>query len=157
MMTKYIIIILITVSSFLTSDTYSQNNWKTNWSNTLTILDSMLFRERLQFRTMQNYQNDATEELILKDIDSLIVFAADVNSHIDLCNNFKFPFDTDALNASETFNLKISALKEYYDQCRLQIHVNNNILQKRLKNEFLDFKVRQIDDIKLNNYTPILQ
>ncbi len=49
-------------------------------------------------------------------------------------------------------------------ECRLetgrthqQIHVNNNILQKRLKNEILDFKVRQIDDIKLGNYVPILK
>ena len=136
---------------------FSQNDWKTDWSNTISVIDSMFFREQRQFRIMQSYQNDATQELILKDIDSLNVFTVDVNSHIDMCNNFKFPSDADALNASETFNLKIGALKEYFDQCRLQIHVNNNILQKKLKNEILDFKVRQIDDIKLGNYVPILK
>lgn len=156
-MTKYIFIFFITVSSFFTVDTFSQNDWKTNWNNTLTILDSMFYREQRQFRTMQSYQNEATEELILKDIDTLTVFVVDVNAHIDMCNNYKFTADADAINASETFRLKLEALKEYFEQCRMQIHVNNNILQKRLKNELLDFKVRQIDDINLGSYVPILK
>ncbi len=156
-MTKYIFIFFITLSSFFPVNIFSQNDWKTDWNNTLTILDSMFYREQRQFRTMQSYQNEATEELILKDIDTLTVFVVDVNAHIDMCNNYKFTADADAINASETFRLKLEALKEYFEQCRMQIHVNNNILQKRLKNELLDFKVRQIDDIKLGSYVPILK
>ncbi len=156
-MIKHILVLFFIAVTILPVNIFSQNDWKTDWNKTLTILDSMFYREQRQFRTMQSYQNEATEELILKDIDTLNVFAVDVNLHIDLANGYKFPSDADALNASETFNLKIGAIKEYFDQCRLQIHVNNNILQKRLKNEILDFKVRQIDDIKLGNYVPILK
>lgn len=156
-MLKYITVLFIVVLFFCAADTYSQNDWKTDWSNTLSKLDSMFYREQTQFRTMQGYQNDATEELILKDIDTLKVFVTDVDAHIAICNNYKFPGDADAINASETFRLKLEGLKEYFEQCRLQIHVNNNILQRKLKNETLDFKVRQIDDLKLGNYAPVLK
>lgn len=80
----------------------------------------MFYREQAQFRLMQSYQNDATEELILKDMDTLSVFVTDVNAHIDYCNNFKFSPDADVINASETIRLKIEGLKEYVEQCRLQ-------------------------------------
>lgn len=152
-----IFITLFILLSLVSSKTYSQDDWKLFWSAALSKLDSMFYREQAQFRLMQSYQNDATEELILKDIDTLNVFVKDVNLHIEYCNNYKFSADADAINASETFRLKIDGLKEYFDQCRLQIHVNNNILQRKLKNEILDFKVRQIDDLILGNYVPILK
>jgi hypothetical protein len=98
-----------------------QDDWKPNgimfWPN----LDSMFYREQAQF-SLQSYQNDATEELILKDMDTLSVFVTDVNAHIDYCNNFKFSPDADVINASETIRLKIEGLKEYAEQCRLQLH-----------------------------------
>ncbi len=156
-MLKYITVLFIAVLFLSSADIYSQNDWKTDWNNVLAKVDSMFYREQAQFRLMQSYQNDATEELILKDIDTLNVFVTDVNAHIDYCNNYKLPQDADAINASETIRLKLEALKEYFDQCRLQIHVNNNILQKKLKHEILDFKVRQIDDLKLGNYAPVLK
>ncbi|HMQ81136.1 MAG TPA: hypothetical protein PKD94_16340 [Ignavibacteria bacterium] len=156
-MLKYLILLFVTIISLNTTHLYSQADWKTDWNNVLAKLDSMFYREQAQFRLMQSYQNEATEELILKDIDTLNVFATDVNAHIDFANNFKLPADSDALNASETIRLKIEGLKEYFEQCMLQIHVNNNILQRRLKNESLDFKVKQIDELKLGNYAPVLK
>ncbi|KXK54843.1 MAG: hypothetical protein UZ05_CHB002000807 [Chlorobi bacterium OLB5] len=152
---KIFLFVIITIS-FNIYDLYSQDDWKTGWQNALAKLDSMFYRQQAQFRLMQSYQNEATEELILKDIDTLIVFRADVNSHIDFANNYKFSADADAINASETIRLKVEGLKEYFEQCRMQIHVNNNILQKYLKNESLDFKVKQIDELTLKNYAPVL-
>jgi hypothetical protein len=156
-MLKYFIYLFIFVSVVTSSNLFSQSDWKADWQFALAKLDSMFYREQAQFRLMQSYQNDATEELILKDMDTLTVFVTDVNAHIDYANSFKFPADADAINASETIRLKVEGLKEYFDQCRLQIHVNNNILQKKLKNESLDFKVKQIDDLKLGNYAPVLK
>ncbi len=149
--------LLFFISSIITAGSYSQDDWKTGWNAALAKLDSMFYREQAQFRTMQGYQNDATEELILKDIDTLTVFRADVNSHIDFVNNYKFTADADAINASETFRLKVEGIKEYIEQCRMQIHIKNKILQRKLANETLDFKVRQIDELKLNNYAPVLK
>ncbi len=156
-MLKYLLLLFVTIISFTAADVYSQSDWKTDWQNALAKLDSMFYREQAEFRLMQSYQNDATEELILKDMDTLNVFVTDVNAHIDFANNFKFGPEADVLNASETIRLKVEGLKEYFEQCRLQIHVNNNILQRKLKNETLDFKVRQIDDLKLGNYAPVLK
>ncbi|HWA07635.1 MAG TPA: hypothetical protein VG961_13880 [Ignavibacteria bacterium] len=156
-MLKYFILLFVSIISLNTNDLYSQPDWKADWNNVLAKLDSMFYREQAQFRLMQSYQNDATEELILKDIDTLNVFVTDVNAHIDYCNNFKFSPEADVLNASETIRLKIDGLKEYAEQCRLQIHVNNNILQRKLKNESLDFKVKQIESLKFGNYAPILK
>jgi len=156
-MYKYFFISIIFFASLFTCSTNAQNDWKAQWQFALAKLDSMFYREQAQFRLMQSYQNDATEELILKDIDSLNVFVNDVNAHIDYANNFKFNTDADVLNASETIKLKVDGLKEYFEQCRMQIQVNNNILQKKLKNESLDFKVKQIDELKLGNYAPVLK
>lgn len=149
--------IIFFILNCVTASSNSQDNWKTSWNAVLAKLDSMFYREQAQFRLMQSYQNDPTEELILKDIDSLIVFQKDVNLHIGFANDYEFTSDADSKNASETIRLKIEGLKEYFEQCRLQIHVNNNILQRRLKNESLDFKVSQIDELKLNNYEPKLK
>lgn len=152
-MLKYFLFILVILSS-LNISVYSQDDWKTEWLNVLSKLDSMFVREQRQFRIMQSYQNDATEDLILKDIDSLNVFMADVNSHIEMANKYKLPETVEGKNASETVKLKTEALAEYFEQCLLQIQVNNSILQKKLKNESLDFKVAQIKDYKVNKYTP---
>lgn len=156
-MLKYFVLLFVSIISINTADVFSQDDWKTEWNNVLAKLDSMFYREQAQFRLMQSYQNDATEELILKDMDTLSVFVTDVNAHIDYCNNFKFSSDADVINASETIRLKVEGLKEYAEQCRLQLHVNNNILQRKLKNESLDFKVKQIESQKLGNYAPVLK
>lgn len=133
---------------------FSQDEWKINWSKTISQLDSMFQRERFHFKRMQSYQNEANEQQILNDIDTLHVLLNDINIHITLCNDFVFSENTDSYNASETFKLKIDALKEYFEQCRMQILINNQILQKRLKNESLDFKVKTIEDLKIIDYIP---
>lgn len=153
-MFKYLLFVLVFISSQNIS-VYSQDDWKSEWLNVLTQLDSMFVREQRQFRLMQTYQNSATEELILKDIDSLNVFMHDVNSHIDMANKYKLPDTNDGRNAMETVRLKTEGLREYFEQCLMQIQVNNGILQKKLKNESLDFKVSQINDYKVNKYEPL--
>lgn len=155
-MYKYIVIILFTFIS-ISANVYSQEVWMDNWQATLSKLDSMFFREQAHFRLMQTYTNEATEDLILKDIDTLNVFMTDVNAHIEICNKFELPNTNTGKNAAETLNLKVGALKEYFDQCLMQIQVNNNILQRKLKNESLDFKVSQITELKLGNYSPLLK
>lgn len=152
-MLKYFLFILVILSS-LNIYVYSQDDWKSEWLNVLSKLDSMFIREQNQFRLMQAYQNNATEELILKDIDSLNVFMHDVNAHIDMANKYKLPDTDEGKNAAETVRLKTEGLREYFEQCLMQIQVNNSILQKKLKNESLDFKVSQLSDYKVNIYTP---
>jgi hypothetical protein len=152
-MLKYLLFVLVIISSQNIS-IYSQDDWKSEWLNVLSTLDSMFVREQRQFRIMQSYQNEATEDLIIKDIDSLNVFMRDVNSHIDMANKYKLPDTDEGKNATETVRLKTEALREYFEQCLLQIQVNNNILQKKLKNESLEFKVSQIKEYQVNVYTP---
>lgn len=146
----YIFLLLLFVSSGVT---FSQDNWKSAWEETITEIDSTFNPIRRHFRLMQTYQNDATEELILADIDSLRHFIVQVNYAIGVANKLVLPDTDNARNAAETLRLKIEALKEYTEQCKLQIEVNNRILQKKLKNESLDFKVSQISDI-MNEIRP---
>lgn len=139
--------IALTISSVSGSQTTQNDDWKTAWENTINGIDSTFHPIRNHFRLMQSYQNEATEEQIIADIDSLQQFIYRVNSAIDLAYLLKLPDSDDGRNAAETVRLKIEALKEYTEQCKLQIEVNNRILQKKLKNESLDFKVTQIADI----------
>lgn len=161
-MFKYILIILLfSIASIAyaqetqTKESKPVSEWKYRWEQLLGKLDSMFVREQAQFRLMQSYQNDADEKLILQDIDSLRVLKDDVNAHIDICNKFACPNTDEGRNASETLNLKVGALKEYFDQCMMQIQVNNGILQKKLKNETLDFKVSQITELFTGFYKPL--
>jgi hypothetical protein len=149
------IYLLAFLFSFIYAQTlFSQDGWKSGWTETLAKCDTVFHREQAQFRLMQSYQNEADESIILRDIDSLHALMQPVNDAVDMCNAFIFPNTNDGINASETVRLKLAGLKEYFDQCRLQIHVNNNILQKKLKNESLDFKVKQIDELTLKEYSP---
>jgi gas vesicle protein len=140
----YIFLLVLFISSGIA---FSQDSWKSVWEETITELDSTFNPIRRHFRLMQTYQNEATEELILADIDSLKHFIVEVNSAIGVANKLILPDTENGRNAAETIRLKIEALKEYTEQCKLQIEVNNRILQKKLKNESLDFKVSQISDI----------
>lgn len=162
-MYKYIFLFLITTLVYVsslssqdlqTTDVKPQDQWKADWLDVISKIDNMFTREQAQFRLMQVYQNDATEELIIKDIDSLNVFMNDVNAHVDIANSVEFPNTTDGKNAAETMRLKVGVLAEYFEQNMMQIEVNNKILQKKLKNESLDFKVSQVRDLKLKEYTP---
>jgi hypothetical protein len=162
-MLKYIYIGLCLVTGFIsqsssqdlqTAQVKPQDEWKANWLGVIAKIDSMFTREQAQFRLMQTYQNEATEELIIKDMDSLNVFMNDVNAHIDIANSFEFPSNADGKNAAETMRLKVGVLAEYFEQNMLQIEVNNRILQKKLKNESLDFKVSQVRELKLKDFTP---
>jgi hypothetical protein len=146
----YIFLLLLFISSGVT---FSQDNWKSTWEETITELDSTFNPIRNHFRLMQTYQNDATEELILADIDSLRQFIVQVNYAIGVANKLTLPDTENGRNAAETLRLKVEALKEYTEQCKLQIEVNNRILQKKLKNESLDFRVSQISDI-MNEIRP---
>jgi len=140
----YIFLLLLFISSGVT---FSQDNWKSAWEETITEIDSTFNPVRRHFRLMQTYQNDATEELIIADIDSLRHFIVQVNYAIGVASKLTLPDTDNGKNAAETLRLKVEALKEYTEQCKLQIEVNNRILQKKLKNESLDFKVSQISDI----------
>lgn len=124
---------------------------------TVNVLDEMFAREQAQFRLMQTYQNEATEELILRDMDSLFVFETEVNSHIQIANSFTCPNTTEGLNACETLKLKVAALREYFEQNKLQIQVNNMVLQKKLKNESLNFRVTEISDLGVIEFKPNIQ
>lgn len=130
------------------------SDWKANWISTMTVLDEMFAREQAQFRLMQTYQNEATEELILRDMDSLFHFESEVNSHIQIANSFTCPNTDEGLNACETLRLKVAALREYFEQNKLQIQVNNMVLQKKLKNEKLDFKVSEISEVAVIEFKP---
>ncbi len=141
----------------LSQSAFAQDEWKSEWSNRLADMDSLFRREQAQFRLLQNHQNDPDETLIVAGIDSLNVFMSAVNQLIDKSNEFEFPNTPDGQNGAETFRLKIAGVKEYFEQCRLQTHVNNNILQKRLRNESLQFKVSQIDELTLKEYTPLIK
>jgi hypothetical protein len=165
-MLKYIYTVLLSVcvcvtlahsQDLQTNESKPQDLWKVEWLAKLDKLDSMFQREQAQFRLMQSYQNEATEELILKDIDSLNVFVTDVNAHIDIANKLALPNTVEGRNGSETLKLKVGALQEYFEQCMLQIQVNNNLLQRKLKNESLDFKVSQINELKVKEYVALFQ
>lgn len=164
---KQIIFFLLVSTFILTGITNSQTSlhpdklsagdWKSGWISTINQLDDMFAREQAQFRLMQTYQNVATEEQILADMDSLFVFESEVNSHIQIANSFVCPNTSEGINASETLKLKVAALREYFEQNKLQIQVNNMILQKKLKNENLDFRVSEIADLGLIDYKPNLK
>ena len=134
------------------SDLISQadSTWKVNWTSTIEQLDSAFYPIQRHFRLMQTYQNEADEKLILADIDSLNAFIPRINVVIDISNRLEIPFDIDGNNAAEAVKLKTLALREYFEQCLLQIQVNNRILQKKLKHESLDYKVSQLTELMLN-------
>ncbi len=155
-MNKFYIVLSFFVI-LISQNLLAQDEWKTAWSEKLSVLDSLFRREQAQFRLMQSHQNESDESLILAGIDSLNVFVPVVNAAIDMCNAFEFPNTPDGQNGAETFRLKIAGVKEYFEQCRMQTQVNNNILQKKLKNESLQFKVSQIDELKLKDYTPLIK
>jgi len=155
-MNKIYIVLYLFVFTFCNS-ILAQDEWKSEWSDKLAVLDSVFHREQAQFRLMQARQNESDESIILAGIDSLNAFVPMVNEAVDMCNSFQFPNTPDGLNGAETFRLKITGIKDYFEQCRLQIHVNNNILQKKLKNESLQFKVSQIDELTVKDYTPLIK
>lgn len=136
----------------LAPDIHAQadSTWKVNWTSTIEQLDSAFYPIQRHFRLMQTYQNEADEKLIWADIDSLNAFIPRINGVIEISNKLEMPFDTDGNNAAEAVKLKTLALREYFEQCLLQIQVNNRILQKKLKHESLDFKVSQLPDLMLN-------
>lgn len=132
---------------FLSFSSESQEVWKDNWNAQIVILDSTFYPIQRQLRLSRSYQNDANEAKILADIDSLNHFKAEINSVIDQCNMLELPDTVDGRNAAEAVRLKIEALKEYLEQCQIQIRINNEILQKKLKNETLNFKVLETEEV----------
>ncbi len=120
------------------------------------MLDTVFISEQSHLRQMRSYQNDADEGLILNDIDRLKMSVDSINTAIDKCSRIELPNTETGKYAVESVNLKIAALKEYFEQRLIQIQVNNNILQKKLRNESLAFKVSEIDELrsKLTDYKP---
>ena len=135
---------------------HSQENWKDKWNEVIVELDSVFYPVQRHFRLMQSYQNDADSSKITGDIDSLQHFKSEINRIIPTCNSLYVPLTDEGDNARETIRLKNAAIYEYFEQCYLQLQVNNSIIQKRLKNEYLDFKVSEISGIlsELIKYEP---
>lgn len=144
-------ILVLDVSQVRSQDqALTADDWKANWTSTVQQLDSVFYPIRRHFRLMQTYQNDADEKLILADIDSLNSFIPRINDVIDICNRLDLPYNTEGDNAAESVKLKTLALNEYFEQCMLQIQVNNRMLQRKLINESLAFKVSQIPELMQN-------
>ncbi|MBZ0202766.1 MAG: hypothetical protein K8I03_07105 [Ignavibacteria bacterium] len=154
-MKNFLYILLFSISIFASSTT-AQDEWKSGWENALIMLDTVFYSEQAHLRLMRSYQNDADESMILNDIDRLSLSIDSINTAIEKCNVVELPNTETGKYAVESVNLKIAALKEYFEQRLLQIQVNNQILQKKLKNEPLAFKVNEINELKtrLIDYKP---